>query len=134
MKIVSTIKNSVFIGLAISGIFILLLKIFQPISYLHLTIFAYFFVLSSLLSGILIHKKFSQLAKANSRNIQIDFPLHRGKFATLHTKDGEIHRGRFQVIDNEHVILDYVVNIRIPKKVKSLLMIEKSEVKRLEVD
>lgn len=63
-----------------------------------------------------------------------DFFLHRGKFATLHTHDGKICRGRFQHIDGNHIIMDYISDENNSQNIRSLVMLHKDDVRSLEVE
>ncbi len=158
-----TLKWSAFVGVGIAGAVLLLLKLFQPISYWHLVAFGYAFVVAAVIAGIVTHlnlvkrglhkighemheaekkieQKIGNTVRSGLENPQPqysshnNFFLHRGKFAILHTHDGKIHRGRFQSIDDKHVIMDYISDLSEPQKIKSLVMLNKDDVKKLEVE
>lgn len=63
-----TLKWSFFIGTAIAGAVLTLLKIFQPVRYEHLVLFGYAFVGSSVAAGYVVHKN---LEKRNSKSQSI---------------------------------------------------------------
>ncbi len=65
-----TLKWSFFIGTAIAGAVLALLKIFQPVRYEHLVLFGYAFVGSSVAAGYVAHKNLEKRNK-NSKNQNI---------------------------------------------------------------
>lgn len=65
-----TLKWSFFIGTAVAGAVIALLRIFQPIRYEHLVFFGYAFVGSSVIAGYVVHKNLEKRNyKVSSQNI-----------------------------------------------------------------
>ncbi len=154
-----TLKWSAFVGVGIASAVLLLLKLLQPITYWHLVVFGYAFVAAAVLAGIVTHTnlikrglhKIGKEAHEAEKNIEQkithaaytpnhnhnsshDYFLHRGKFAMLYTHDGKVHRGRFQSMDDKHVVLDYIADASEPQKIKSLVMLNKNDVKKLEVE
>ena len=59
-------KISLFIGTALSVIFLSFLKFLQPITQMHLLMLSYAIILSSVISGIYVFKKISQESNNNS--------------------------------------------------------------------
>lgn len=154
-----TLKWSLFVGVGIAGIVLLLLRLFQPVNYFHLLGFAYSIVASAVLASIVVHKNIHKniekrgkpvagteknpkkeiVTQNNPVNMQQNngskFFTHFGKFAFLHLHDGRTLRGRFLHLDDKHIVLDYAVDLADESsRVKSLLMLNKNEVRRLEVD
>lgn len=132
----NTIKWSLLIGTGITGIFLIIIKSFQPLNYLHLILFSYVIIMSSVLSSVITHKNLNKRKKPKDRKESYNSSLlfHSGKLGLLHTNNGT-YRGRFQNLDDDHVIMDYVVNMNDKKsKVKSLLMLKKKNVEKLEID
>ncbi len=130
----NTLKISFAIGAVGSGIVISLMKILQPITFFHITVFSYVIIISAVLAGFVSHRRFEGNKQQNtdkSGRHEIEHFMHKGKMATIYTKDGGILRGRFLFIDRMHVIMDYV---HTGKKVASMLVLEKKNIKRMEVD
>lgn len=59
-----TLKWSFFIGTAVAGAVIALLRIFQPIRYEHLVFFGYAFVGASVISGYVVHRNIEKRHKS----------------------------------------------------------------------
>ncbi len=129
-----TVKRCLVLGTVVAGVVILFMKIFQPITFFHLTIFSYSIIISAVLAGVVTHKRviIKSDAVEDSEEERADYFMHKRKLATLHTKDGKKFRGRFLKLDDSHIVMDYLWEQGGDSK--SMLVLEKNMIKRLEVD